>query len=228
MAKSQSLVMAGRNCDDSVQMLLFHDMFVTVCYASVFCQLAFWLDMVSFHVIICWSNAALSSVSPPHSRISDCKYLRFAIGASPMFFRADSVTLNTPHTTGKSDKIIFRSTKIIGTLLSEGEKSAQNQPDYLLVCTSIKISRFFLVSSVHWRRLALNGSFESVICRFENSCNRIFPIRGWIVCWDLRTDWTGSLKRISLFMNQTPLLRLRTICFIKWSEVKSTILCFGM
>ncbi len=33
-----------------------------------------------------------------------------------MFFRADSVTLNTPHTTEKSDKIIFRSTKIIGTL----------------------------------------------------------------------------------------------------------------
>ncbi len=33
-----------------------------------------------------------------------------------MFFRADSVTLNTHHTTEKSDKIIFRSTKIIGTL----------------------------------------------------------------------------------------------------------------
>ncbi len=40
----------------------------------------------------------------------------FAIGPAPMFFRADSVTLNTPHTTGKSDEIIFRSTKIIGTL----------------------------------------------------------------------------------------------------------------
>ncbi len=37
-------------------------------------------------------------------------------GGAPKFFRADSVTLNTPHTTGKSDKIIFRSTKIIGTL----------------------------------------------------------------------------------------------------------------
>ncbi len=33
-----------------------------------------------------------------------------------MFFRADSVTLNTPHTTGKSYKIIFRTKMIIGTL----------------------------------------------------------------------------------------------------------------
>ncbi len=48
--------------------------------------------------------------------IQHVEYLRFAIGAPPMFFRADSVTLNTPHSTGKSDKIIFRSTKIIGTL----------------------------------------------------------------------------------------------------------------
>ncbi len=40
----------------------------------------------------------------------------FAIGVPPTFFRADSVTLNTPHTTGRSDKIIFRTTKIIGTL----------------------------------------------------------------------------------------------------------------
>ncbi len=30
-----------------------------------------------------------------------------------MFFRADSVSLNTPHTT---EKIIFKTTKIIGTL----------------------------------------------------------------------------------------------------------------
>ncbi len=34
---------------------------------SCFWQLAFWLDMVSFHVIICRSNARLSSVSPPHA-----------------------------------------------------------------------------------------------------------------------------------------------------------------
>ncbi len=54
-----------------------------------------------------------------------------------MFFRVDSVTLNTPYISEKSDKIIFRSTKIIGTYLglSEGEKSDQNQPDYLVVCT---------------------------------------------------------------------------------------------
>ncbi len=51
--------------------------------------------------------AFVLGVPPPHIRISD---------APRTFFRADSVTLNTPHTTGKSDKIIFRSTKIIGTL----------------------------------------------------------------------------------------------------------------
>ncbi len=65
--------------------------------------------MVLFHVIICRSNVCLSSVPPP-SRISD------TIGAHLMFFRVDSVTLNIPHTTEKSDTIIFRSTKIIGTL----------------------------------------------------------------------------------------------------------------
>ncbi len=45
-------------------------------------------------------------------------------GAPPTFFRADSVMLNTPKTTVKSDKIIFRTTKIIGTLpwiVGEGE-----------------------------------------------------------------------------------------------------------
>ncbi len=43
-------------------------------------------------------------------------YLWFAIGATLTFFWADSVTLNTPHTTGKSDTIIFRTTKIIRAL----------------------------------------------------------------------------------------------------------------
>ncbi len=48
--------------------------------------------------------------------IQHVEYLRFAIGTPLMYFRADSVTLNTPPSTGKSEKIIFRSTKIIGTL----------------------------------------------------------------------------------------------------------------
>ncbi len=53
------------------------------------------------------------------------------------FFRADSLILNTPYTSGKSDKINFRTTKIIGTLcriIGRGEigpKSAR----FLLVCT---------------------------------------------------------------------------------------------
>ncbi len=83
----------------AVQMLL-----CCVCYAP-FCQLTFWLDIVSFHVIICRSNTCSSSGFPPHIRISDRKYSTCSIGAPPMFFRADSVTLNTRHTTGKSDKI---------------------------------------------------------------------------------------------------------------------------
>ncbi len=73
MAKSQSLVMAGRNCDDSVQILL-------CCAMTAFVMLP-------------------SSVSS----LSDW-----------IMFRADSVTLNTPHTTGKSDKIIGTLPRIVG------------------------------------------------------------------------------------------------------------------
>uniref|UniRef100_A0A672LDN1 DnaJ homolog subfamily C member 17 n=1 Tax=Sinocyclocheilus grahami TaxID=75366 RepID=A0A672LDN1_SINGR len=39
-----------------------------------------------------------------------------------------------------------------------------------------KRKKIKLGHSVHWR-LALNGSFESVSCRLENSCNRIILIR---------------------------------------------------
>ncbi len=91
------------------------------CCASVFCQLTFGSDMVSFHVIICRSYACFSSGFPHTAgfliiNIQHVEYLQFAIRAPLTFFRADSVTLNTPHTTEKSDKIIFISTKIIGTL----------------------------------------------------------------------------------------------------------------
>ncbi len=48
--------------------------------------------------------------------IQHIEYLRFTIRAPLTFFRADSVTLSTPHTTEKSEKINFRSTKIIRTL----------------------------------------------------------------------------------------------------------------
>jgi len=57
------------------------------------------------------------------------------IGAPPMFFRADSVTLNTTHATGKSDKIVLRTTKIIGTLpkiFGRGEIGPKSA-DYLVV-----------------------------------------------------------------------------------------------
>ncbi len=79
--------------------------FVMVCYASIFCQLAFWLDIVSFHVIICRSNVCFC-IAP--FRISDRKYSMYWIFMIGAFLRADSVTLNTPHTKGQSDKIIFR------------------------------------------------------------------------------------------------------------------------
>ncbi len=133
MVNSQSLVMAVRYCDDSVQILLCHDMFVTVCY-----------HFLIGYCFVSRDNPQIersSSGFPPHRRISDRKYSMLNIydsrsGAPPTFFRADSVTLNTPHTTGKSYKIIFRTTKIIGhhLRLSEGEKSAQNQPNYIVVC----------------------------------------------------------------------------------------------
>ncbi len=96
MAKSQSLAMAVRNCDDSVQILL-------------------WILF----------NFTCTHVRPrgsPHTagfligNVQHIEYLRYTFrGAPPTYFRADSVTINTPHTTGNSDKIIFRSTKIIGT-----------------------------------------------------------------------------------------------------------------
>ncbi len=75
--------------------------------------------MVSFLVIICSSNACLSSVSPPPPRTHTHTHTHtagFQIETHPEFFRVDSVTLNTPHTSGKSDKMIFRSTEIIRTL----------------------------------------------------------------------------------------------------------------
>ncbi len=74
-AKSQSLVMAGNNCDDSVQMLLCCAM-TFVCY-SLLC----FLLSVRFLIRYCFVSrdnlqirACLSSVFPPHSRISDRKY----------------------------------------------------------------------------------------------------------------------------------------------------------
>ncbi len=60
---------------------------------------------------------------------------------------------------------------------------------------------------IHWR-LALTKSFESVSCWLENSCSLISPNHKWIVQCNLRTDLTGSLKRIHLFKNWTPLLHL--------------------
>ncbi len=68
------------------------------------------------------------------------------------------------------------------------------------------------MNSVHWR-LALNGSFESLSCRLENSCNRIIAIRELIFWCDVRTVLTGSLKIFFLFLNKTPLLRFGA-CYI--------------
>ncbi len=93
--------------------------FVMVCYVSVFYQLAFWLDIALFHMIICRSYMRLSSGFPQTAGFLIVNIQHVYVEcrrAPPTFFRADSVTLNTPHTTGKSDKIILRTTRIFGTL----------------------------------------------------------------------------------------------------------------
>ncbi len=77
-----------------------------------FCQLAFWLDIDSFHVIICRSCARLSSGFPPHIRISDRKYSTCWIFT--IRDRAEQIQSLLTHLT--PDKIIFRTTKIIRTL----------------------------------------------------------------------------------------------------------------
>ncbi len=104
MAKFQSLVMAGRNCNDSVQIIL--------CCAMT-CLLCFGLLSARFLIGYCFVSRDNLQIErafvlgvPPHSRISlivniqHVEYLRFAIRAPPTFIRADSVTLNTPHTSG--------------------------------------------------------------------------------------------------------------------------------
>ncbi len=124
MAKSQFLVMAVRNCDDSVQMLLCCAM-TCVCYGL----LCFSLLSAGFLIGYCFVSHDNLQIKrafvlgvPPHTagfligNIQHVEYLWFAIKTPLTFFRADSVTLNTPHTTGKSEKIIFKTTKIIGTL----------------------------------------------------------------------------------------------------------------
>ncbi len=89
------------------------------------CLLCFLLLSARFLIGYCFvsrdnlqiKRAFVLGVPPTHQDFwsQHVEYLRFSIVEPPTFFRADSVTLNTPHTTGKSEKIIFR-TKIIGTL----------------------------------------------------------------------------------------------------------------
>ncbi len=78
-------------------------------------------------------------------------------GAPPMFFRADSVTLNAPYTTGKSDKIIFRSTKIIGTLPRIVRRG------YLVVCTQHKGSLYILCSIFTFLLLYLQMTLDTQV-----------------------------------------------------------------
>jgi len=112
-------------------------------------------DLVSF--CFTWQSTEYVCVCPRGSpyttefliiSIQHIGYLRFEIGAVPMFFPADSVTLNTPHTTGKSDKIICRTIKIIGTLpriIGRGELGPK----------SARLSCSVWVSSAKWERCQL-------------------------------------------------------------------------
>ncbi len=101
--------------------------FVTVCYASIFCQLAIWLDIVPFHVIICRSNVRSSSGFTQHSRISDSRLGRLRCSSE----RIQSLLTHLTPQKIKKLKLIFRTTKLIGTLpriVGRGEigpKSAQ-------------------------------------------------------------------------------------------------------
>ncbi len=84
------------------------------------------------------------------------------IRVPPTFFQADSVTLNTPHTTGKSHKIIFRATKIIRTLpriVGRGEigpKSAR------LSCGVPSIRQLHLIQNAAATILTRNSKSEHI------------------------------------------------------------------
>ncbi len=90
-------------------------------------------DWESFHstwqstvcVCVCLSSGIPHTTSFLIKNIQQVWYSWFEIGAAPKFFWADSRTLYTPHTTGRSDKQLY-----LG--LSEVENSDQNRPVYLV------------------------------------------------------------------------------------------------
>ncbi len=126
---------------------------------SIFHQLAFWLGIVSFYVIIysvclcvcvcvcvCLSSGIHHTTSFLIKNIQQVWYSWFEIGVAPKFFWADSRTLNTPHTTGRSDKQLY-----LG--LSEVENSDQNRPVYIVFSAQLSphSSKYLLQCSAEER-----------------------------------------------------------------------------
>ncbi len=133
MAKSQSLVMVGIHCNDSVQILL--------CSAMTCVFLCFRLLSARFLIGYCFVSRDNLQIKRAfilgftHTagfmivNIKHVEYLRFAIGASPTFFRVDSVTLSTPHTT--ADAISLR---LQGKLSFPYNCQKMNGQIYVLLC----------------------------------------------------------------------------------------------
>ncbi len=116
---------------------------------------------------------------PPHTwgflivNIQHVEYLRFAIRAPPTFFRADSATLNTPHTTWKSDKMIFRTTKIIGTLpkiVGRGEISPKSARLSCGVYPALSIVCFWQMQTLASKLLSVYQTLSKHLIIFLRSC----------------------------------------------------------
>ncbi len=126
---------------------VYHRCHGAVCCASVFNQLDSWLTIVSFHVTVHSMRAQLSSVFPPQNRISDHKYWTCFIFTIWNWGGPDRL----PSKSGRVKSILTHLTpqeNLAGLSLEpsdnwafwfwmEGKYRAQNQPNYLVVCTSL-------------------------------------------------------------------------------------------
>ncbi len=73
-----------------------------------------------------------------------------------MFFRADRITLNTPHTTGKFDKIIFRTIKQSGLSLGLSEVGGPKISLIILLCAPCARQHRFNMTQSQFRKEQIN------------------------------------------------------------------------